>query len=214
MAWLCKLLPLAQVDLMEFASISFLSFIMITSITPGPNNISSASMGMLLGYRKTLNYLLGISTGFFLLMLVCSLLSTSLLHYAPSAQQYLKYVGASYIIWLAWKTLSASYAADAAGQQLASYTRGLTLQVVNPKGLVYGLTIFTTFLAGTNGDYLVLISWVIFLALVCFACTSTWALFGALIQKYMRNQKIKFGINVMLSLALIYTALDIAGFLG
>lgn len=197
---------------MEFASLSFLSFILITSITPGPNNISSASMGMLLGYRKTLNYLSGISTGFFLLMLVCSLLSTSLLHYAPSAQAYLKYVGAAYIIWLAWKTLSASYSTSESGEQLATFTRGLMLQVVNPKGLVYGLTIFTTFLAGINGDFLTLGPWVIFLALVCFFCTSTWALFGALIEKHMKNQKIKLAINVLLSLGLVYTALDILGF--
>lgn len=199
---------------MEFASISFLSFVMITSITPGPNNISSASMGMLLGYRRTLNYLFGISSGFFLLMLACSILSTSLLYYAPSAQQYLKYVGAAYIIWLAYRTLFASYAAKDTGQQLATYSRGFILQLVNPKGLVYGLTIFTTFLTGVNGNYLVLLIWVVFLALVCFACVSTWSLFGALIQKYMKNEKIKWIINVLMAMALAYTALDIVGLFG
>ena len=199
---------------MEFASVSFLSFVFITSITPGPNNISCASMGMLLGYRGTLRYILGISSGFFLLMLICSLLSASLLTHAPSVQQYLKYVGAAYIIWLAWRTLSASYSTKDSGTQLASYTNGLTLQMVNPKGLVYGMTIFTTFLAGINGDYLTLLLWILFLALVCLACTSTWAMFGALIEKYMKNQSVKLAINVLLSLGLVYTALDILGVFG
>ncbi|MEO9965982.1 MAG: LysE family translocator [Reichenbachiella sp.] len=197
---------------MEFASLSFLSFVLITSITPGPNNISSASMGMLLGYGKTLNYLLGISTGFFLLMLGCSLLSTSLLLHLPSAQRYLKYIGAAYIIWLAYRALSASYTNESS-HHLASFSKGLILQVVNPKGLVYGLTIFTTFLAGVNGDYTILLPWMVFLALVCFGCVSVWALFGAAIQRYMKNQKIKLAINVILSLALVFTALDIAGLL-
>jgi cysteine/O-acetylserine efflux protein len=31
--------------------------VLIASFTPGPSNISSASMGVLHGYKKTLNYL-------------------------------------------------------------------------------------------------------------------------------------------------------------
>lgn len=196
---------------MEFASATFLSFVFVTSITPGPNNISSASMGMLFGYRQTLNYLLGIASGFFLLMMVCAFLSGSLLLYAPSAQVYLKYVGASYIIWLAYKTFNASYAASNESTNLASFSRGLILQMVNPKGLFYGMTIFTTFLAGVGEWPLLSLVWMTFLALVCFCCVSTWTLFGTLIQKYMKNQKIKLFINAILSLALVYTALDIIG---
>ncbi|SMD32076.1 cysteine/O-acetylserine efflux protein [Reichenbachiella faecimaris] len=199
---------------MEFISVSFLSFIFITTITPGPNNISSASMGMLFGYRKTLNYLLGIVSGFFLLLFACAVLSSSLMHYAPWIQQYLKYVGAIYIVWLAYKTFNSSYTANQNGTQLASYSRGLFLQVVNPKGLFYGLTIFTTFLVGANEYPLLLLIWTIFLALVCFFSVSVWALFGALIQRYMKNEKAKMFINAILSLALVYTALDILGWMG
>lgn len=37
------------------------SFVLITAFTPGPNNISSASMGVLFGYHRTLAYLAGIA---------------------------------------------------------------------------------------------------------------------------------------------------------
>ena len=37
--------------------IPLISFVVVTTFTPGPNNISSASMGVLHGYRKTLNFL-------------------------------------------------------------------------------------------------------------------------------------------------------------
>ena len=196
---------------MEFVNATFLSFVFVTTMTPGPNNISSASMGMLFGYHQTLKYLLGIASGFFLLLFACAVLSSSLLYYAPWAQQYLKYVGAAYIVWLAYKTFNASYGANQEDTQLASYSRGLLLQVVNPKGLFYGMTIFTSFLVGANEKPVWLLSWTVFLAVVCFASVSVWALFGAMIQKYMKNEKAKMMINALLSLALVYTALDIIG---
>lgn len=199
---------------MEFMSISFLSFIFVTTITPGPNNISSASLGMLFGYRQTLRYLLGIASGFFLLLFVCAILSSSLVYYAPWAQYYLKYIGAIYIIWLAYKTFNASYSTGKDSTQLVSYSKGLFLQIVNPKGLFYGLTIFTTFLVGADEHPLLLLSWILFLALICFCSVSIWALFGVMIQKHMKNEKAKLAINALLSLALIYTALDIVGWLG
>lgn len=198
---------------MEYISVSFLSFIFITTITPGPNNISSASLAMLFGYQKTLRYLLGIATGFFFLLFACAILSGTLMHYAPTAQVYLKYVGATYIIWLAYKTFNASYSDTKKETELASFSKGLMLQIVNPKSLFYGLTIFTTFLVGASEYPAVLFSWAIFLAMVCFFSVSIWALFGAMIQKHMKNKKAKVAINAILSLALIYTALDIIGWL-
>ena len=41
--------------------IPLVSFVMVTTFTPGPNNISSASMGVLYGYRDTVKYLAGLS---------------------------------------------------------------------------------------------------------------------------------------------------------
>ena len=37
---------------------ALMSFVIITTFTPGPNNISSASQGVLFGYRKALPYLI------------------------------------------------------------------------------------------------------------------------------------------------------------
>ncbi len=39
--------------------IALISFVAVTTYTPGPNNISAASMGVLYGYKRTLPYMLG-----------------------------------------------------------------------------------------------------------------------------------------------------------
>jgi cysteine/O-acetylserine efflux protein len=188
---------------------AFISFILITSFTPGPNNITCASFGMLLGYKQTLKFLFGIVSGFVVVLGLCALLSSAILTATPFFNTYLKYIGAAYIIWLAYQTLKASYSANTEIKQLASFGRGFLLQLVNPKGIFYGITIFTTFLYNADQNILVQFPWILVLAVVCFSATSTWTLFGNFIQKYMQNEKLKRAVNIILSLALVFTALQI-----
>ncbi len=198
---------------MNINIIAFLSFVFVTTFTPGPNNISSASMGVLHGYKKTLKYLLGISTGFFFIMLMCGLISTAILKVFPSFEIILRIFGAAYIIWLAIETLKATYTFTDNNQSLLGFNRGLLLQVLNPKGIVYGLTLYSTFLAviTTNPLYLALSA--LFLAVIAFCSISIWALFGSAIKIYLRQEKIRRFVNLGLSLLLIYTAIELSGFL-
>src|SRR5829696_7103366 len=86
-----------------------LSFILISTFTPGPNNISSATMGALHGFRNTVNYLLGIMVGFLLVMFICAVGSSWVLHLFPGIEALLRYIGAAYTLYLAYGVLKASY---------------------------------------------------------------------------------------------------------
>ena len=116
-----------------------LPFIFITSFTPGPNNVASASMGMLYGYRKSLPFLLGIVCGFFVLMLLSGLLSQTLMDVLPSFETILRIVGAIYIGWLAYETLRSSYDFELKEQPTLTYWRGFFMQMLNVKAIFYGL---------------------------------------------------------------------------
>lgn len=196
---------------MSIDLLPLLSFMVITSFTPGPNNISSASMGMLYGYKKTVNYLLGIISGFFLIMLLCAFLSHSLLVVLPQAEQYLRWVGAAYILWLAYSIAmsESSLSQDEVAPQ--AFTKGFALQLFNPKVAVYGMTIYSTFLAPIAGqlDYLVISA--ILLALNGFAAISTWALFGAAIRNKLKKDSFRKAVNYTLAAMLVYTAISLSG---
>ena len=84
--------------------IPLVSFVLVTTFTPGPNNISSASMGVLYGYKDTVKYLAGIMVGFFLIMLLCAYVSSTLLKFLPSLEPGLRIIGSFYILWLAFGT--------------------------------------------------------------------------------------------------------------
>lgn len=198
---------------MQFDLLPLVSFVTITTFTPGPNNISSASMGIVYGYRNTLGYLGGIAAGFFVVMIVCAFLSSALLTLLPVAEPSLRWIGAGYILWLAFGMLKADYALAGSIEVYKAFTKGFVLQLINPKVAVYGLTLYSTFLAPMSKrvDYLS-ISAVAF-AMTAFAATSTWALFGAAIKNKLIHPGFRKCINTVLALLLAFTAIALSGIL-
>ncbi|MFL7867536.1 MAG: LysE family translocator [Anaerolineales bacterium] len=190
-----------------------ISFVLITTFTPGPANISSASMGVLHGYKGALKFLLGLVSGFFFIMTLSGLISATLLRFFPALEPILRYLGAAYILYLAFSILKASYTFETGDLKPMGYLHGLLLQISNPKLLVYAFTLFSTFLAPIAGNMAWLLWVVPLLALIAFSATSTWALFGTVIKTYLHSPRAKTTINIILSLFLIYSAVELAGIL-
>lgn len=198
---------------MNIEIIPLISFVLITTFTPGPNNISSASMGVMYGYRRTLTYLIGITSGFFIVMMACAYLSSALLTIIPVAERYLRWVGACYILWLAVDILNSNHSISKSDETARAFTKGFILQLFNPKVAVYGLTLYSTFLVPISGHPGYLSLSAITFSFTAFIATSTWALFGAAIKKKLKNNSFRKIINTSLSILLIYTAIKISGIL-
>ena len=198
---------------MEIDFVPFISFVLITTFTPGPNNISSTSMGVLYGYKRTIRYLLGIATGFFAVMLLCGLVSNTLLKVFPTFERVLRLVGAVYVIWLAIETLRESYNFTKDDQPLLGFMRGMLLQLLNAKMIIYGMTIYSTFLAPLVNQPYYLITTALGLAVLAFISITLWALFGSAIRTYLRLPKVKLGVNICLALLLVYAAIELSGLL-
>src|SRR6266508_3563350 len=139
---------------------SLISFVLISTFTPGPSNISSASMAVLHGYRNTLKYQIGLAVGVLILMLLSGWLSTTLLQFFPALELIMRYVGAGYILYLAFGILKASYTFTERDTKPLGFIHGLVLQILNPKLVVYAFTLFSAFLAPMtkNSALLVVVS--------------------------------------------------------
>ena len=195
---------------MNIELIPLISFVIITTFTPGPNNISSAAMGVMIGYSRTLNYLLGIAFGFFLVMIACAYLSSALLTVIPFAERYLRWIGAAYILWLAMGNLKSNYSFSESDMTTHAFSKGFVLQLFNPKVAVYGLTLYSTFLAAISEHPAYLTVFAVIFAVTAFVATSTWALCGAAIKSRLKNHRFQKALNALLSALLIYTAVDLS----
>jgi cysteine/O-acetylserine efflux protein len=190
---------------------SLISFILISTFTPGPSNISSASTAVLHGYRNSLKYQAGLAAGVFILMLLSGLLSTTLLRIFPAFEPIMRYIGAGYILYLAFAILKASYTFSEQDGKPLGVMHGFMLQILNPKLFVYAFTLFSAFLATMTGNVIFLILIAMLLAAVSFCATSLWALFGTAIKTHLRNSHLNKIINISLALLLVYSAISLTG---
>jgi len=190
---------------------SLIAFILISSFTPGPSNISTASMAILHGYKHTLKYQAGLAAGVFLLMSLSGLLSTALLRIFPAFEPIMRYIGAGYILYLAFGILKASYTFTEQNVKPLGFIHGFMLQILNPKLFVYAFTLFSAFLATITVNLAFLMLIAVLLAAISFCATSLWALFGTVFQSHLHHPPLNKIINVGLSLLLVYTAISLTG---
>ncbi|MBA7563473.1 LysE family translocator [Candidatus Atribacteria bacterium 1244-E10-H5-B2] len=190
-------------------------FVLITTFTPGPNNLSCASMSINFGIKKIMNYIYGIVSGFFLLLLLCGFFSNLLLTAIPSVEPIMRWIGAAYILYLAYSTFKASFSfQEKSDQYLWGFYKGILLQFLNPKAIIYGLTLYSVFLNPLIGNPLYIILFSLGFALIGFCALLTWSLFGTIINQYLHVVKLRITINSVLSLLLAYTAIKISGILS
>lgn len=188
----------------------FLAFALGTVITPGPNNITSASAGIQWGYKKTMPYLIGISCGFLFIMLISGLFTSYISSVSQVVFNVLKWLGASYLIYLAVVPLLKRPSGTASKKALNySFLSGFGLQLINPKTLIYGMTIYSSFAVLVSGSVVSVIISAISLSLVAFTCTSLWAILGTTLSKYFERVIFYYCFNGILGILLIYVAITI-----
>ena len=74
-------------------------------LTPGPNMIYLISRSICQGRRAGFISLLGVIAGFLVHMLAASVGLTALFMAAPLAYEILKWMGAAYLLYLAWQAV-------------------------------------------------------------------------------------------------------------
>jgi cysteine/O-acetylserine efflux protein len=191
----------------------FITFFLSATLSPGPNNISSASSGILHGVRRTIPFILGITVGIFTYMVLSGWLSGALLETVPQFEKYMRILGGTYILWLAYKTLRATYQIDAKEKPPLRFLDGLLLQFVNPKVLFFGLMVFTGFLQPYARQFIFLIPAAFLLACWIFLVNFTYAGAGSAIRKYIENKNVIRAFNIVMALMLVYSALEMIGVL-
>jgi cysteine/O-acetylserine efflux protein len=144
-------------------------------------------------------------------MLLSGWLSTTLLSIFPTLEPALRYIGAGYILYLAFGILKAGYIFTEKDVQPLGFVHGFMLQILNPKLIVYAFTLFSAFLAPITDNLALLILAAALLATTSFSATSVWALFGTVIKSYLHHPHLKATVNIILSLFLVYTAIALVG---
>ena len=144
-----SLIPASWADV-PLTSLSLLGplalFALVSSITPGPNNVMLATSGLNFGFRRTIPHLLGVSIGFTLMVFLVGVGLGSVFQQVPALYTVLKYAGAAYLLYLAWKIANAGEMKDGVSRaRPMTFLQAAAFQWVNPKAWVMAVGIIATY---------------------------------------------------------------------
>jgi threonine/homoserine/homoserine lactone efflux protein len=186
--------------------LAFLSYVALTNFTPGPMNIMSMSQATRHGFGDSSRFRLGGAVGNFAVTALAFAFTVELYDLVPTIMPVMRVFGAVYILWLAWKTATSSPHAGASGAQNTFRTAAL-LQFLNVKLVLVELTIAAMFIVPHYHSVPVLAGFAAGLAVVCLAASTCWALFGALLQRYIAEHHRV--VNGVMGGLLVYCAVSL-----
>ncbi|MEL6524049.1 MAG: LysE family translocator [Pseudomonadota bacterium] len=166
--------------------IALAGFALVTSITPGPNNLMLMASGANFGLRRTIPHMLGVVLGFVFMASLVGIGLAQIFDAYPILHTVLKAVSVLYLLWLAWKIANASPAnmKDEAGSPL-TFLQAAGFQWVNPKAWSMALTAVTVYSPGVGALNAVLVA-VVF-GLVNLPAIGSWAMIGVQMQRVLTN---------------------------
>jgi threonine/homoserine/homoserine lactone efflux protein len=192
--------------------VAFAIFAFVTSITPGPNNIMLFTSGLNVGFRRSVPHILGISIGFFVLVAIVGAgLGSVFLRY-PVIYGVLRWVGAAYLLYLAWKIGTSKPpdvdARDGEDYRPFGFWKAAAFQWVNPKAWVMAIGAITTYtpISTSATEATVLASVVLVAAIFALINAPTigvWAVFGSMLQRFLHRPGLARAINVTMALLLV-----------
>lgn len=188
--------------------LSVLLFALVSTATPGPNNLMVMTSGMNFGVLRTLPHYLGICIGFPAMVLAISMGLGKVLEAVPVMHQVIKVLGISYLLYLAWRiaTTATEIEKNDTSRPL-SFLQAAAFQWVNPKAWVMAIGALATFTT-VSGDVMQQAMWIAAaFMLVGIPCVGGWMLGGAglgqLLQKPVYRRLFNWVMGLLLALSVI-----------
>ncbi|WP_223483862.1 LysE family translocator [Pseudomonas sp. A-RE-19] len=170
--------------------LGFALFALVTSITPGPNNTMLLASGVNFGFSRTIPHMLGITCGFFVLVLAVGFGLGAVFQTYPWLYTVLRYVGAAYLLYLAWKIAHSGPVAEGErgeGKPI-SYLGAAAFQWINPKAWIMAIGAISTY-TPMQGYFTNVIVIAAVFALINLPSVSVWAGCGTLLRNVLRDRR-------------------------
>lgn len=186
-------------------------FGIIAAVTPGPNNVMLTTTGLNFGVRRGIPHLLGICIGFPVMLALIGLGFGSLFQLFPLLHEIIKIVGVLYLVYLAWKIASTRGGADGkTPSKPIGFWQSAAFQWINPKAWVMGSSALAAYTTLDDSFFLQVAIISISFGLITLPCAGIWLVFGAGLQRYLKDPVHRKTFNIAMALLLIASILPVA----
>ena len=183
-------------------AIAFLLFAVAAAGTPGPSNVLVAATGARVGVLRGLPCLLGVSVGMGVMMFLFAFGLGRAVVGSPAALSALHWIGAAFLLWLAWKIASADPRPAAIAGPPVGFLGAATFQWVNPKSWLVSASAAGTYLDAAGGALAQALAFGVLFVLASFPCCFAWLVFGATAHRRLRTERARRLFNVAMGVLL------------
>jgi threonine/homoserine/homoserine lactone efflux protein len=184
-----------------FAALALFAF--ASSITPGPNNMMLMASGANFGLRRSLPHWAGVVVGFTALLLATGLGLGALFAAFPVLHEVLKWAGAAYLVWLAYKIgFSRKLSGGGSSGKPMSFLGAVAFQAVNAKAWTMAIGAATAYVPAGNYFGNLIVASLVFAA-VNAPCIACWLTFGIAMRRFLDDPKVLRVFNLAMAALLI-----------
>ncbi|NBC95276.1 MAG: LysE family transporter [Deinococcus-Thermus bacterium] len=179
-------------------------FALVSSISPGPNNLMLMASGVNFGFRRSIPHMLGITLGFALMVLVVGLGVARVFDVLPILDDILYVVCVAYLGWLAFKIATAAPPPSAPQEQAGrplTFLQAAMFQWVNPKAWVMSTSAVAVYAPDSTLPTVVVVS-LVFAAMSVPAVTS-WTAIGQRLSRFLDAPRRLRTFNIAMAVLLV-----------
>ena len=188
-----------------------LVFAFIGAITPGPVNIIATSAGANFGFARALPHVAGASIAYASVVFASGIGLNTVLLANPEMAVGLRYLGAIFLLYMAFKIAVAKPADSNTGfiAKPPRFIEGLLIQSLNPKAWLVAMSGVSLFVIPYQPMLRQLIIFSLISLLICFLSVGCWALLGQFIRKFLANEQRQALFNIVMGLLLAGTVITL-----
>ncbi|MFT4862582.1 MAG: threonine/homoserine/homoserine lactone efflux protein [Pseudohongiellaceae bacterium] len=178
-------------------------FALVSSITPGPNNLMLMTSGVNFGFKRTIPHMLGVALGFTLMVGLVGIGLAQIFDIYPISYDILKVCSVAYLLFLAYKIANAAapHSRGNASGKPFTFIQAALFQWVNPKGWTMALTASAVYSPTHTITASALVALVF--GLVNLPCISMWTLLGTQVKALLINKRRLTAFNYTMAFLLV-----------
>ena len=184
--------------------VSFIVYCFIVTVTPGTTNIFILNTVQNYGVKSTLIFTYGSVLGFGALLTSSAILNSFFASVIPNIIIFIQIGGTIYMLYLAYQVYKMDASKNTQTVESGSFKRGLFIQVLNPKPVIFALTLFPTFVLPYYNSFFSLTITVIGVTTIGFISFLLWVSFGAIFKEFLREYN--KAANIIMAIFLLYAA--------
>lgn len=178
------------------------AFALVSSITPGPNNLMLMASGVNFGALRTIPHALGVCIGFTVMVGLVGLGLMRIFDAVPYSHDILKIASTLYLLYLAYKLATTSSLGGGSVQgEPMTFWQAMLFLWVNPKAWTMALTAMTVY-AGSGSWQAVLLVTIVF-GIVNAPSISVWVFAGDRLGQFLSTPSRLRAFNILMAALLV-----------